>query len=98
MARKTAVERVDDIDGTAAAETVTLTTNQIPAHGLQVSTADRTRNRPTGVVATGGAYRPAADANTGFATVGGNQPHENMPPFVAVSFIISLFGIFPSQA
>jgi len=78
------------------AETVTLTTNQIPAHGLQISTADRTRNRPTGVVATGGAYRPAADANTGFATMGGNQPHENMPPFVAVSFIISLFGIFPS--
>ena len=78
------------------AETVTLTTNQIPAHGLQISTADRTRNRPTGVVATGGAYRPAADANMGFATMGGNQPHENMPPFVAVSFIISLFGIFPS--
>ena len=81
-------------------ETVTLTTNQIPAHGLGVSTADRTRNHPTGVVATGGAYRPAADADVaaGFARVGGNQPHENMPPFVAVSFIISLFGIFPSPA
>jgi len=29
--------------------------------------------------------------------VGGNQPHENMAPYLAVNFIISLFGIYPSQ-
>jgi microcystin-dependent protein len=29
--------------------------------------------------------------------VGGSQPHVNMMPFLCVSFIISLFGIFPSQ-
>jgi microcystin-dependent protein len=29
--------------------------------------------------------------------VGGNQPHENRVPMLAVSYIISLFGIFPSQ-
>jgi microcystin-dependent protein len=28
---------------------------------------------------------------------GGSQPHENIQPFLVVSFIISLFGIFPSQ-
>lgn len=28
---------------------------------------------------------------------GGNQPHNNMQPFLAVNYIISLFGIFPSQ-
>jgi microcystin-dependent protein len=28
---------------------------------------------------------------------GGSQPHDNMLPFVVVNFIISLFGIFPSQ-
>lgn len=28
---------------------------------------------------------------------GGSQPHDNMQPYIAVSFIISLFGIFPSQ-
>jgi microcystin-dependent protein len=27
---------------------------------------------------------------------GGNQPHENMQPFLVVTFIISLFGVFPS--
>jgi microcystin-dependent protein len=29
--------------------------------------------------------------------VGGNQPHENMMPFLTISFIISLFGVFPTQ-
>jgi microcystin-dependent protein len=28
---------------------------------------------------------------------GGTQPHDNMVPFLAVNFILSLFGIFPSQ-
>lgn len=29
--------------------------------------------------------------------VGGSQPHENMMPYLALTFIISLFGIFPHQ-
>lgn len=29
---------------------------------------------------------------------GGNQPHDNMVPFQAVTFIIALYGIFPSQS
>jgi len=29
---------------------------------------------------------------------GGSQPHENMAPFLCVSFIISLFGIYPSPS
>ena len=28
---------------------------------------------------------------------GGSQPHENRQPFLGINFIISLFGIFPSQ-
>jgi microcystin-dependent protein len=28
---------------------------------------------------------------------GGSQPHDNMMPFLVISFIISLFGTFPSQ-
>jgi microcystin-dependent protein len=35
---------------------------------------------------------PAAVASTG-----GGQPHENRPPFLALTFIIALQGIFPSQ-
>ncbi len=29
--------------------------------------------------------------------VGGSQPHSNFQPYLCVDFIISLFGIFPSQ-
>ena len=28
---------------------------------------------------------------------GGSQPHENCQPFLCINFIISLFGVFPSQ-
>lgn len=31
------------------------------------------------------------------AATGGSQPHDNHQPFLALSFIISLFGVFPSQ-
>jgi microcystin-dependent protein len=27
---------------------------------------------------------------------GGNQPHSNIQPILAINFIISLFGIYPS--
>jgi microcystin-dependent protein len=36
-----------------------------------------------------------ASGTVGFA--GGSQPHDNMVPFLVISFIISLFGIFPTQ-
>ena len=29
---------------------------------------------------------------------GGSQPHENMMPYLCVNFIISLFGIYPTQS
>jgi microcystin-dependent protein len=35
--------------------------------------------------------------NTIVGPTGGSQPHDNMQPFLVVSYIISLFGIFPSQ-
>jgi microcystin-dependent protein len=28
---------------------------------------------------------------------GGSQPHNNMAPFLGINFIISLFGVFPTQ-
>ncbi len=38
----------------------------------------------------------SADPNTG--ATGGDQSHSNMPPFLAVNFIIALVGVFPSRA
>lgn len=39
-----------------------------------------------------------AMASAAIAPAGGNQPHNNMAPFLAVHFIICLEGIFPSQS
>ena len=38
---------------------------------------------------------PALNQQT--STAGASQPHENMAPFLAVNYILSLYGIFPSQ-
>lgn len=31
------------------------------------------------------------------ANAGGNQPHENMQPYIVVNYCIALYGIFPSR-
>jgi microcystin-dependent protein len=89
-------------------ETVTLTTNQIPAHthvpqansnvGSQISpqgglwaSSNPSLNQYSNVAPTLN-MDPGAIGQTG-----GSQPHDNMVPFLAVNFILSLFGIFPSQ-
>jgi len=88
------------------AESVTLTPNQLPAHSHQalVSSSAATSNTPVGNVWanwTGAQYSDLGADTTmnpaAIGPVGGNQPHDNMVPFLAVNFIISLFGVFPSQ-
>jgi microcystin-dependent protein len=88
-------------------ETVTLTVNQLPQHQHSYSPAasanEQTSDRPdSNYPAAGGYY--ASTTNSGapmgaptLALVGGNQPHNNLQPLLAINFIISLFGIFPSQ-
>lgn len=93
---------------TGGTESVTLTVQQIPAHthtflgstdlAAQLSPAGAVIASPTGI----DLYRPSATidqvmASNAIAPDGGSQPHDNMQPFLCVSFIISLFGIFPSQ-
>jgi microcystin-dependent protein len=39
----------------------------------------------------------AAFAGNAISPVGGSQPHDNMQPYLAINFCISLFGIYPSQ-
>lgn len=86
-------------------ETVTLNTNQIPAHShapLSVSGNGNQSTPQNGVWAgvTTSIYT-SNPPNTPFSpsiggVSGGSQPHENLMPFLAISFIISLFGIYPS--
>jgi microcystin-dependent protein len=89
-------------------ESVTLTISTMPEHNHvpQCSASAGTESSPTGNAWAGGsgeyAGPPASSSLTlapqAIGSSGGSQPHDNMLPFVAVSFIISLFGVFPSQS
>ena len=90
----------------AGTETVTLTTQQIPIHthpAQALAGAGNQSSPSNGVWAASGQGQYGVGAgsvamkNTLIASTGGSQPHDNMMPYTTISFIISLFGIFPSQ-
>jgi len=91
---------------TGGAEEITLTVSQIPSHTHPVlcvnsggtignnpanalwGNSDETQYIPAGTTTPMG---PSSDST------GGSQPHTNFQPYLCVDFIISLFGVFPSQ-
>lgn len=92
---------------TGGVETVTLTTTQIPTHSHPALATSLAANNaaPSGnLLAQTGTFdgyqtnppsSPMASQSNG--STGGSQPHNNFQPYLCVDFIISLFGIFPSQ-
>ena len=93
-------------------ETVTLLTNQMPAHthshvasgaqGDQVTPEGHFNavlvdpNTQTPLNLYGGT--PSTTMNpASIGAAGGSQPHNNMSPFLCVNFIIALEGIYPSR-
>jgi microcystin-dependent protein len=88
-------------------EDVTLTVAQIPAHSHPLLASGDLGNQltPTGNLLSNsqGAIPYIEDVTTlnmsssAITPVGGSQPHTNFQPYLCVNFIISLFGIFPSQ-
>jgi microcystin-dependent protein len=89
------------------AESITLQFPQIPSHthGLFASSVTGNQAGPTGNTLAGGAAISRYAAGTpqvimsdaSIANAGSSQPHPNLQPFLAVSFIIALEGIFPSR-
>jgi microcystin-dependent protein len=53
-------------------------------------------SNPEGLWVTSATLGPNFSPST-LQTVGGSLPHENMQPYLAVNFCISLFGVFPSR-
>lgn len=89
----------------SGAESVTLTTPQLPSHThlIMVNGAAGSSTTPAGFV-------PAMNANQAYNAAGnptpmsnviglygGSQPHENRMPFLCITFVIALNGIFPSR-
>src|SRR5262245_42735371 len=93
---------------TGGVETVTLTASQLPTHThpLLASTNVAQDTSPSGkTVGQAGSglfyIQDVTDTNLSaqaITTVGGSQPHDNFQPYLCINFIISLFGIFPSQS
>jgi microcystin-dependent protein len=88
-------------------ESVALTAAQVPlhSHAAAADASTGTESRPAGNVwaaSSSNSYVSAGYINTQMASdasgsAGGGQPHDNMIPYLAINFIISLFGIYPSQ-
>lgn len=95
------------IGQTGGEERVTLTANQMPAHShTPMANAAGGGTSPAGSVWAGNPdvaqFASPAQINgqmnsQSIGSAGGSQPHDNMVPFLAINFIISLFGVFPSQ-
>ena len=101
-----------DVGASYGTETVTLNSNEIPAHthSLPVGT-----NAPTSRVRTGASGGVITKTNIPAATMfggatdlvslgagnilpaGGNQAHENRQPYLVMNYIIATDGIFPSR-
>lgn len=99
---------IGEVDGT---ENVTLTAGQMPIHSHSPGgvTGAGTQQSPTGAVwasSTGGRTPPPLYQNSPNTPMrsdlvgagGGGQPHNNMQPFLALTFVIALQGVFPPRA
>ena len=88
-------------------EQVTLTSQQIPGHThpFTATTTGGSINTPGGnCVAESAAVKiflsdvaAGTMSTSAISPAGGSQPHENCQPFLCINFIISLFGVFPTQ-
>jgi microcystin-dependent protein len=90
-------------------ETVTLTATNLPAHthvanaasaGTTLGPAGHYWAADPGENVAPYAAAPDSKVMSGAAigAQGGSQPHENMQPFLAVTFIMALEGIYPSRS
>jgi len=101
-----------DLGQVGGEQTVTLLQTEIPGHTHTVAVVDALgdQNTPVGNVAararTGRQPLPMYSATGGGAAMspaalsvaGSSQPHNNMPPYLVLTFIIALQGVFPARS
>ncbi len=95
-------------------QTVTLLQTEMPAHSHVVqclnANADQAAPQANSVWAIAGARRATVNQYAasggqnvqmnvlGFSMTGGNLPHNNMMPYLGLTFIIALQGVFPPRS
>jgi microcystin-dependent protein len=91
---------------------VTLLVSAMPSHTHTAKNAAASNAGTPGPTVTFGgggrgkapAYAPASTQNAAqlmqraVSLTGGNQPHNNMPPYLTLNFVIALQGIFPPRS
>jgi microcystin-dependent protein len=101
-----------DLGEAGGEQTVTLISTEMPAHSHTaqcVSSNTSVSGTPTNAVSCamqrgfGSAYAPSSANDVPMNPLatsisGGNLPHNNMPPYLALTFIIALQGIFPARS
>jgi microcystin-dependent protein len=97
-----------DLGETGGVETVTLLQSEIPVHthaaqarAVPADSDDPDPSTTFGLVIGGNAYGAATNllpmADETLAPAGGTQPHTNLQPYLVLTFIIALQGIFPQR-
>ena len=95
-----------DLGETGGSETVTLLESEIPAHSHQVRAIGAFADQPLPQGNTWGrtAANPYVNAPNGqmspaaLGPAGGDQPHNNMQPYLTFYFCIALQGVFPPRS
>jgi microcystin-dependent protein len=100
-----------DLGETGGSETVTLLQSEMPAHTHNVMTAVQdfadlgapAANRALSKSGKGSGYKANPQANVTMspqtiAPAGGDQPHNNMMPYLTLTFCIALQGVFPPRS
>ena len=99
-----------DLGETAGEQTVTLLDTEMPAHshGAQGATGSNQGSPANNAWASGqkgfgNVYAPSSTNNVqmsplALSIAGGSLPHNNMPPFLGLTFIIALQGVFPARS
>jgi len=99
-----------DLGQTGGQSAVTLLPTEMPAHThtVQCNSGSGEVNTPSNNIwcksHTGktplkmyAATSDGAMSPNAISTAGGSQPHNNMPPYLVLNFIIALQGVFPSR-
>jgi microcystin-dependent protein len=93
------------LGGTGGEQNHTILISELPTHTHTWGVTTSAANQPgpaSNVLGAAAEYNTAASNLTPMypgvlTTVGGNQPHENMQPFLTLNFCIAMSGIFPTQ-
>jgi len=99
-----------DLGETGGSDTVTLLESEIPAHSHSLTAHNQTADYPTpgaassfARVATDNLYQNNTTTNLvsmsdqALAPAGGDQPHNNLQPYLTFYFCIALQGVFPPR-